>query len=130
MDEEVVLLVDDDPAVRESTRRLLSRRAYRVVGAGSPEEALSALAGEAREVDLLLTDVVMPGMSGWELATQIRELRPDLPVLYMSGNPGAVIEPERPLPPGMSFLSKPFQPQALFAAVQQALKAKVACDAG
>lgn len=76
-----------------------------------------------RPVDLLLTDVVMPGMSGRQLAERIRQLKPDLPILYMSGDPAGLIAPKEGLPPGMSFLAKPFHPQALRAAVQKALQA-------
>ena len=91
--------------------------------ADSPAEALRVFASRPRAIDLLLTDVVMPGISGRELAERLRQLEPDLPILYMSGHPAGIIDPGEALPPGMSFLPKPFPPQKLFAAVQQALGA-------
>lgn len=115
--------MDDERSIRELTRRLLSRHGHEVLVAASPEEAMAILGGRPDAIALLLTDVVMPGMSGRELAQRLRQQRPDLPVLFMSGDPAGIIDPCDALPPGMSFLAKPFSPQNLFAAVQQALGA-------
>jgi CheY-like chemotaxis protein len=85
-----VLLVEDNDQVREFAESLLADLDYRVVSAASAETALEALA--ANEVDLLFTDVMMPGMSGVELAERARALRPDLPVLLASGYSGEMAE--------------------------------------
>lgn len=119
----LVLLVDDERYVREVTHRLLLRSGHEVLVAGSPEEALGVFATCQRPVELLLTDVSMPGMSGRELGERIRQLEPDIPIVYMSGAAAGHIAPGRGLPPGSSFLAKPFQPQALAAALQKALRA-------
>ena len=119
-----VLLVDDTRSVLEQTRRLLAGHGYDVLIADSPEDALRVFASHPRAIDLLLTDVVMPGMSGRELAERARQLKPDLPTLYMSGDPAGVIEPGDGLPPATSFLAKPFHPKSLLAAVGEALAAQ------
>jgi two-component system cell cycle sensor histidine kinase/response regulator CckA len=120
----VILLVDDKRSIREPTRRLLSRRGHEVLVADSPEEALRVFASRPRTIDLLLTDVIMPAMSGLELAERLRQREPNLPILFMSGRPAGIIDPGEALPPGMWFLAKPFPSQRLFAAVQEALGAE------
>ena len=116
-----VLLVEDEAAVRELARRVLERRGYRVICASDPGEALRA-AADAGPIDALVSDVVMPVMSGRELARRLRELRPGLPTLLMSGytadeairtDVGAV---------GAAFLEKPFTPRQLLAAVAGLLR--------
>ena len=120
----MVLLVDDKHSIREPIRRLLSRHGHEVLVADSFEEAVRVFATRPRTIDLLLTDVVMPGMSGRQLAERLRRLEPDLPILYMSGHPAGIIDPAEALPRGMSFLAKPFSPQKLFDAVEEALGAR------
>lgn len=103
-----VLLVEDDDVVRAVVAEMLAELGYVVREAGGSEEALE-LAGDRDEMDILLTDVVMPGLSGLELADKLRELRPGLRVLFMSGytaRPGS--KAQEALGPGASFLQKPF----------------------
>jgi len=84
---ETILLVEDEDSVRRFTRLLLERHGCRVVEAASPDQALSTAADFDGPIALLLTDVVMPHLSGPELAEKLRASRPDLRVLYMSGYP-------------------------------------------
>ena len=103
-----VLLVEDDDVVRAVVAEMLLELGYVVREAGGSEEALE-LAGDRDEMDILLTDVVMPGLGGPELAAKLRELRPALRVLYMSGytaRPGS--NAQEALGAGASFLQKPF----------------------
>ncbi len=80
-----ILLVEDETAVREVTREALEMGGYQVLEAGGPEEAAGIVNDRSREINLLLTDVVMPGMSGIELARQLSESRPALVTIFMTG---------------------------------------------
>jgi signal transduction histidine kinase len=115
-----LLVVEDEEAVRSVTRSILERNGYDVVTFGAAEEALAELASDAR-VDLLLTDVVMPGMSGPQLADRARGLRPDLPVLLMSGYPRDLLE-QGAIDPGLVMVKKPFDSHALLDHVTRALR--------
>ena len=117
----VILVVDDDPAVRQVTARVLEREGYRVLQAGEGSEALSIARDRDVRLDLLLTDVVMPGMNGRELAEALVRLRPETRQLYMS-----VYTEDEVLRRGIAvaevgFLFKPFSLEGLAAAVRQAL---------
>jgi PAS domain S-box-containing protein len=118
---EVILVVEDDPHGRTLTVRMLERLGYRVVVAEDGPAALERLQEHAK-VDLLFTDIVLPkGMNGVELSKVVRELRPQLPVLYTSGyTENAVIHHGR-LDPGVQLLEKPFTRAALALHIQQAL---------
>jgi CheY-like chemotaxis protein len=121
---ETILVVEDDQAVRDLTRRVLAIYGYRVVDAGTPDEALERAAGAGR-IDLLLTDMVLPEMSGVALADTLVRRHPGLRVVFMSGYTDA--EPTRPAPelsPG-ALLEKPFIPQVLVGRVREALDAEV-----
>jgi signal transduction histidine kinase/CheY-like chemotaxis protein len=109
-----VLLVDDDDAVRRMTERMLARAGFAVVSAASGHEAL-ALARSAGPFDLLLTDMVMPGMSGRELANLLVAETPDLPVLFTSGYHHGTPAP------GWQFVGKPFDRATLLAKIGDAL---------
>ncbi len=115
-----VLVVDDDVISRAAMRRLLERAGYTVIVAEEGEDALRLLERTHVPVDLLLTDVQMPRMSGETLAARVRETWPDLPVLFVSGEP----ENQR-LADGFAgrtaFVSKPFLPAELLTAVQDVL---------
>jgi len=117
-----VLLVEDEDIVRRFTRRALEQRDFRVLEAATPEEALS-IAGATDSIALLLTDVVMPRMSGPELAARLRRTRPALPVLYMSGYPENLVLPGRTLDPSVRLLPKPFTSAQLVEMIQRVLAA-------
>jgi PAS domain S-box-containing protein len=119
---ERILVVDDEPSVRRLAARLLASRGYRTVEAGSPEEALRFVDGNGGAFDLLLTDIVMPGMSGRELAVRLRERQPSLHVMYMSGFTADAFA--RPMEPEEVFVGKPFTPEQLLRSVREALARK------
>lgn len=104
---ETILLVEDEPQLRRVTRRVLERYGYTVREAESPEQALAVAAAHTGVINLLLTDFVMPGGTGGELAERMLRERPQLRVLLMSGYPDDVIAREGALPPGTAFLQKP-----------------------
>jgi PAS domain S-box-containing protein len=118
---ECVLVVEDEDILRAVMRRSLEDAGYRVLEAGSAAEALKLVRENNRSIDLLLTDVIMPGKSGRELAEEVALLRPRLPMLYTSGYTDGDIERRGLLPPGSAFLQKPVTPEALVRAVQREL---------
>ena len=120
---ETVLLVEDQDDVRTLTLRILEREGYVVLPAASGQDALALAASHADRIHLLLTDVVMPGLSGREVAEQLTAMRPGTRVLFMSGYTDNVIAQRGVLDPGMAFLSKPFTPETLAAKVRDVLDA-------
>jgi len=118
-----VLVVDDEAAIRDVAHRVLTRAGYRVVTAADGPEALSLLQRQDMAADLVLTDVVMPGMTGTAFADQAHAMRPDLPILFMSGyaQPGAAGEAWPG--PAAQVIGKPFTRAALLASVTQMLAA-------
>ena len=116
-----LLVVEDDDAVRDLVCRMAGRGGYRTVGIGTPKEALRVYRESAGSIDGLLTDLVMSGMSGIELATAVREHDPALPVLLMSGYSAGTLPGDRPLPEGMALLHKPFTTTALLTALGEVL---------
>jgi len=118
---ETVLVVDDSEPVLALTSRILDRAGYAVLTAPSGQWALSVAARHPKPIDLLLTDVMMPGMSGVELAVQLAGARPDLCVLYMSGYQRTSDGAESLLPDDATLLEKPFKPDALLRAVRAEL---------
>ena len=118
---ETILLVEDEPALRELTRTVLSDRGYAVIEALTPKDAERLAGNNGVEIQLLLTDVMMPGMSGHELAKRLTGRYPHLRVLYMSGYTYNVIAEGGTLEEGISFLQKPFTPQVLAQKVREAL---------
>ncbi len=116
--------------MREATRRILSRHEHTVVSAASAAEALDVFSEIGPAVGLLVTDVVMPEMSGKELAERMREIHPSLRVLYISGYTDDIVSPHGVLEPGIPFLQKPFDARALLTRVQQALAAPTGGEAG
>jgi CheY-like chemotaxis protein len=121
LDQGTILVVEDEEAVRILAERILVSAGYRVVTATGGGEALDWFAVHGREVALLLTDVVMPQMSGHELARQLTELRPGLKVIYMSGYLDDVLGEHGVLPAEIKFIGKPFAPHELVRQVRDAL---------
>jgi PAS domain S-box-containing protein len=119
---ETILLVEDEAEVRTLAGRVLRQAGYAVVEAAGAAEALAVAGSGGARIDLLLTDVVMPGMKGMELARSLRKRRP-LRVLYMSGYTDSDAIRQAVLEPGTAFLQKPFTPDALVRKVGEALDA-------
>jgi CheY-like chemotaxis protein len=124
-----ILVVEDDPATREVTRRLLQRHGFRILEAEHGGAALVVLGSGDTPVDLVLTDVMMPGMSGVDLAARIGERWPDLPVLLMSGYSDAEIRAKGALGRQRSLIEKPFTASGLLKAVDAAFTATSAAPA-
>jgi len=112
-----ILLVEDEPATLKISRILLESWGYRVLEAKNAGEAIEIFNALEIPVSLLLTDVIMPGMSGPELAERLRKLQPDLRVVFMSGYPSAHLQGKN-----AAFLPKPFSPDRLARMVQAELK--------
>jgi PAS domain S-box-containing protein len=120
--EATILLVEDEDALREVTRRILAGSGYRVITAANGDEALAAAAEQAEPIDLLLTDVVMPQMHGPQLAEQIQRVRPSISVMFMSGFAQPILESGGHLDAGVTLIEKPFSGSTLLAKVSQVLK--------
>ncbi|HUN60472.1 MAG TPA: PAS domain S-box protein [Candidatus Sulfotelmatobacter sp.] len=118
---EVVLLVEDEEAVRDLIRTILTGQGYEVIVALDPRHAESIASNFPGEIHLLLTDVVMPGTGGRELAARIMSTRPNIRVLYMSGYTENVITSGGMLERGLAFLQKPFSPSALVQKIREVL---------
>jgi PAS domain S-box-containing protein len=113
----VVLMVEDEPSVLEFARRVLHRAGHTLLTASSGNEALSAASGWDGPIDVLLTDIVMPGMHGQVVAASLLKVRPDLRVVFMSGYAEDAIPPLDRLATPAAFLAKPFSAAALDQAV-------------
>ena len=118
---ETVLVVEDQPEVRKLTLAMLESQGYRLLEAASGSEALSLCERYPEPIHLLITDVVMPGMTGRELAMRLLALRPSLKTLYTSGYTANTIAHEGVLDPGVAYLPKPFSPAQLAAKVREVL---------
>lgn len=118
---ETILVAEDEPAVRHLTARILKAKGYAVMTAANGDEALELVRRHRNQIHLLLTDVIMPGMSGPQLADQLIRERPEIRVLYMSGYTAAAIHHHGVLEPGISYLQKPFTPQALSEKIREVL---------
>jgi signal transduction histidine kinase/ActR/RegA family two-component response regulator len=119
--DETILLVEDDEQVRELASEALSAAGYTALVADSPQAAISICRDHAERIDLLLTDVVMPGIGGRELAKQLTAIRSDLRVLYMSGYTPQAILHHGELEADTFFLQKPFTPSSLAAKIREVL---------
>ena len=120
---ETVVLAEDERLVRVLAQKVLERAGYRVLVAAGGAEALALAERNDGPIHLLLTDVVMPEMTGRELARRLTSLRPGLRVLYMSGYADEAVAQHGVLDPGTAFLQKPFTPEALAKKVRGVLDA-------
>jgi signal transduction histidine kinase/DNA-binding response OmpR family regulator len=119
--DETILVVEDNAAVRSVLCRVLKDAGYVVLDASDSKQAVSLCESHPSGIDLLLTDVVMPGASGPELAVELLERRPEMKVLFMSGYSGTAITRHGVLREGLVFLQKPFSPGSVTRAVRSAL---------
>jgi PAS domain S-box-containing protein len=118
---ETILLVEDEQAVREQICRVLQRQGYRVLAAGHPDEALLTCARHVGPIHLLVTDVVMPGMDGYELAEWVVSTHQETAVLYISGYMDDVLARRGLLDQGTAFLPKPFTSAVLARKIREVL---------
>jgi PAS domain S-box-containing protein len=118
---ETILVVEDESALLKLTRKVLEQGGYAVLGAATPREAIRIAESHRGEIDLVITDVVMPGMNGRELATKLRSLYPRVRQLFMSGYTADVIAVHGVLDDGTHFLQKPFSVGELATKVREAL---------
>jgi PAS domain S-box-containing protein len=119
--QETILLVEDEADVRALAREVLERQGYTVLEASDGAQAVAVYEKEGARIDLILTDVVMPRMSGREMVDRVRATRPDMRVLYMSGYTGDAIVRHGVLDASVLLLGKPFTPVALIAKVREVL---------
>ncbi len=119
---ETVLLVEDEPAILRLGERMLSRLGYRVLAANTPDEALRLTAEHAGDIDVLISDVVMPDMNGRDLAERLTATYPGMKVLYMSGYSASIIADRGVLETGVNFIQKPFSTRDLALKVRAAME--------
>jgi CheY-like chemotaxis protein len=118
---ETILLVEDEEAVRGLTSRILEKQGYRVIAAQHGKEAMDIATKEEGKIDLVLTDIVMPGMNGRGLVERLAGIRPRIKSLYMSGYTDDDIVRRGFVEPSKSFLQKPFTSEALLRTVRKVL---------
>jgi CheY-like chemotaxis protein len=119
--QETILVVEDEAANLKLVRRMLARQGYTILEAGTPGEAIRIAREHVGEIHLLMTDVIMPEMSGRDLARDLLSLRPHIKCLFMSGYTADVIAQNGVLEEGMSFIQKPFSAKGLSEKVRQKL---------
>jgi two-component system cell cycle sensor histidine kinase/response regulator CckA len=126
MGNEVILIAEDETALRTLTATTLELSGYKVLQAKDGLEALEVSRKHAGHIDLLLTDIVMPGMGGRALAEELGRERTDIRIVYMSGYTGQAVGSQGPVEPGNFYLHKPFTRQALTQKIREALDSQVA----
>jgi len=114
-----ILVVEDEAIVREYTCSVLKKYGYNVLEAEKSEEAIEIAANHAGTIDLLVTDIIMPGIRGTKLAQEMRSLSPKIAILFISGYPDKAIELQEETERGNKFLQKPFTPKELLAVVNE-----------
>jgi len=120
---QTILIVEDDAALLQVTLQSLENVGYAILAAQSPAEAIQISESHSGPIHLMVTDVIMPGMSGAQLATHLSALRPGMKVLYVSGYTDDTIVCHGVLEPGLAFLQKPFSPKALARKVGEVIAA-------
>jgi two-component system cell cycle sensor histidine kinase/response regulator CckA len=118
---ETILVVEDEPMLLQILQRSLARLGYRVLSTHDAGQALHIAGMELAHIHLLITDIVMPTMNGWDLAMRLRELRPDIKALFISGHPTDVMKNRSLVADGAHFLQKPFRLGELASSVRKAL---------
>ncbi len=118
---ETILLVEDEPSLLMLSTKMLEELGYRILAVGSSSEAIELAEKHAGEIHLLLTDVIMPEMNGWDLAQNILSLHPDMKVFFMSGYPANVIAHHGVLEEGVNFIHKPFSIQDMATKIREVL---------
>jgi two-component system, cell cycle sensor histidine kinase and response regulator CckA len=118
---ETILLVEDEDVVRDLTRRVLERQGYTVLACEDGMEAVAVAELDDRRIDLLLTDVVMPGMRGYDVAKKVAGTRPEIKILYMSGYAEEALV-GRPAFAGNALIEKPFAVDVLARRVRETLE--------
>jgi two-component system, cell cycle sensor histidine kinase and response regulator CckA len=118
---ETILLVEDEEPLRKLCTEFLEQLGYRMLAASNAKEAVALVEGYSGKIDLLITDVVMPGLPGPELAEALLALRPDLKVIFISGYAEGSLAPNGILKPGTVLVNKPFTIRALTAKLREVL---------
>jgi CheY-like chemotaxis protein len=118
---ETILVVEDEDVVRSLACRGLRKQGYTVLEARTGREALDRMEKDQHIIDLIISDVVMPELGGRELGSRLAALRPDLPILYMSGYTGDEVIQRGLLEPGVPFQQKPFTAEGLIRTVREML---------
>jgi CheY-like chemotaxis protein len=121
---ETILIVEDEPRLRELTRMFLEGYGYKVMEASAADQAIRAAESFTGTIDLLLTDVIMPGMSGRQLAEEILKQRPKTKIMYMTGYTDDMVVQHKVLEPGVQLLQKPFNRTELALKVRSTLDGK------
>ena len=116
-----ILLVEDDEMVRLTTRDILERSGFSIVMAESPHEALNLCTSGESQIDLIITDVIMPDKNGLELQREITAVRPDIKFIFTSGHPANVIEKEYGMTFNEPFLQKPSPIKALLEKIKEVI---------
>jgi two-component system, cell cycle sensor histidine kinase and response regulator CckA len=119
-----ILVVDDEPEIRKLVSAMLTPQGYRIILADTGEQAIKVFRKQVKDIDLLLTDVVAPGMAGPTLADQLTELKPDLRVLFMSGYDNRQVVQKFVVEKGSLLLTKPFTIKQLKEKVEEALRSR------
>jgi CheY-like chemotaxis protein len=122
--DETLLVVEDQAKVRAFVLAALQTYGYKALGAGTASEALAAVRTFPEQLDLVVTDVVHPDITGRELADRITSLRPGIPIVFMSGYTDEIILQRGILPPEVDYMQKPFTPDALAAKIREVLDRK------
>ncbi|MBU1162059.1 MAG: response regulator, partial [Proteobacteria bacterium] len=118
---ETVLLVEDDKSLRNMAQKVFKQQGYSVLEAKNGEDALKVAEAHEGPIHLMITDVVMPGMTGRELAERIQSIRPETKVVYMSGYTNNAISHHGVLEPGLNFIEKPFTPENVMRKIREVL---------